>query len=199
MASLLYILSVLNRTVAPIVMAIATLAALGVIMGLIARFTLPRRSAPMHWLVALFGLSIGMAFLGWLSRGSLGMNLIGRTPPDPDWFGLIRYVCSAAVAWVAVRAWTEQPAGAPSIPAPRRKRTSLRGTSLKEAKPGRIGRRKRAKIHLATAVEHRCPFCLEIVEDKDPRGIKECSTCHARHHADCWAVTGTCQVPHHNS
>jgi hypothetical protein len=22
--------------------------------------------------------------------------------------------------------------------------------------------------------------------------------CHTRHHADCWSVTGVCQVPHQN-
>lgn len=53
-----------------------------------------------------------------------------------------------------------------------------------------------SEIHLLGDVEHRCPFCLEIVEKNDPRGVKICPICHTRHHADCWAVTGTCQVPH---
>jgi hypothetical protein len=53
-----------------------------------------------------------------------------------------------------------------------------------------------SEIHLLGEVEHRCPFCLEIVEKNDPRGVKICPICHTRHHADCWAVTGTCQVPH---
>jgi len=46
--------------------------------------------------------------------------------------------------------------------------------------------------------EHRCPYCLEIVEENDPRGIEICPICHTYHHADCWAVTGVCQVPHAN-
>jgi hypothetical protein len=26
--------------------------------------------------------------------------------------------------------------------------------------------------------------------------VKVCPICHTHHHADCWEVTGTCQVPH---
>ncbi len=51
-------------------------------------------------------------------------------------------------------------------------------------------------VRFTGSVEHRCPFCLEIVKKKDPRGVKVCPICHTHHHADCWAITGTCQVPH---
>ncbi|MGD0575680.1 MAG: RING finger protein [Anaerolineales bacterium] len=54
-------------------------------------------------------------------------------------------------------------------------------------------------IHLIGAVEHRCPYCLEIVKPGDPRGVVTCPVCHTQHHADCWAVTGMCQVPHHHA
>jgi hypothetical protein len=27
----------------------------------------------------------------------------------------------------------------------------------------------------------------------------ECQICHTLHHADCWAITGTCQVPHYTA
>jgi len=54
-----------------------------------------------------------------------------------------------------------------------------------------------SSIRLVGETEHRCPYCLELVQKKDPRGIVECSICHTLHHADCWAVTGMCQVPHH--
>ncbi len=52
-------------------------------------------------------------------------------------------------------------------------------------------------IHLSNQVEHRCPYCLETVNPNDSRGVIECPICHTLHHADCWAVTGACQVPHH--
>jgi hypothetical protein len=57
-------------------------------------------------------------------------------------------------------------------------------------------KRPHASVRLTGAVEHRCPFCLESVDKKDKRGVKVCPICHTHHHADCWEVTGTCQVPH---
>lgn len=66
------------------------------------------------------------------------------------------------------------------------------------SKPATLKRRPSKKIVLATAEEHRCPYCLELVKPNDPRGVVECSICHTLHHADCWAITGTCQVPHYN-
>lgn len=66
------------------------------------------------------------------------------------------------------------------------------------SKPRRSSRHK-PHVQLALVEEHRCPYCLEPVLRTDPRGVKECEVCHALHHADCWAITGTCQVPHLNS
>jgi len=65
------------------------------------------------------------------------------------------------------------------------------------SRPGRQVRRP--EVQIASTQEHRCPYCLEIVQPQDPRGIVECKICHSLHHADCWAITGTCQVPHLNA
>lgn len=54
-------------------------------------------------------------------------------------------------------------------------------------------------VHLVGEEEHRCPYCLELVDPQDPRGVKICPECRTYHHADCWAVTGACQVPHHHA
>jgi len=59
--------------------------------------------------------------------------------------------------------------------------------------------RHRPQVQLALIEEHRCPYCLEPVLRSDPRGVKECKVCHSLHHADCWQITGSCQVPHLNS
>jgi len=53
-------------------------------------------------------------------------------------------------------------------------------------------------VKLIGVVEHKCPFCLESVVKNDPRGLKICSSCKTWHHADCWDMTGECQVPHQN-
>jgi hypothetical protein len=54
----------------------------------------------------------------------------------------------------------------------------------------------RPKLVLSSDEEHRCPYCLELIDPDDQRGVVECEICHTLHHADCWAITGTCQVPH---
>ena len=82
-----------------------------------------------------------------------------------------------------------------------------RSTVLKEPKKARDQvvrpkrRRSRRKPHIQFALveEHRCPYCLDSVTHNDARGVKECEVCHTLHHADCWAITGTCQVPHLNT
>ena len=63
----------------------------------------------------------------------------------------------------------------------------------------RKSRLRRPHVQLAVVEEHRCPYCLEPVSRTDPRGVKECEVCHTLHHADCWAITGMCQVPHLNT
>jgi hypothetical protein len=198
-ASAFSILFVLNRSVDPIVFSIASAAGLGLFLGWISRLSLPHRSTAIRWLVTLFGLSIGMTFLGWLTWGSLGMDLIDRTAQDPYWEGIFRLACGAVISLLTVRAWTGRAASyAGTLPRLRR-RARVKKTTPTIAKP-RVWkfRRRRPKLHLTAQVEHRCPYCLEIVEPNDARGTKECPICHAVHHADCWAVTGMCQVPHHN-
>jgi hypothetical protein len=80
---------------------------------------------------------------------------------------------------------------------------SAKGASTKTSRPrttrtaGRATRRAaRRAIRFTGSEEARCPYCLEPVRPNDPRGSKVCPVCHTRHHADCWAVTGVCQMPH---
>lgn len=66
-------------------------------------------------------------------------------------------------------------------------------------KPKRRRSRRKPQIQFAIVEEHRCPYCLDAVTRTDPRGVEECKVCHTLHHADCWAITGVCQVPHLNN
>lgn len=90
----------------------------------------------------------------------------------------------------------------PSPQARLRSNTRPRVKRIKEPvvrpKKKRLLQRK-PTIQLALVEEHRCPYCLDPVVRKDPRGVKECEVCHTLHHADCWAITGVCQVPHLNT
>jgi len=56
--------------------------------------------------------------------------------------------------------------------------------------------KKLQPIRLVGQEEHRCPYCLELVEENDPAGVVVCPICHANHHKSCWDISGTCQVPH---
>ena len=60
----------------------------------------------------------------------------------------------------------------------------------------RLARRKPSPIRFTGSGEDRCPYCLDVVMENDRRGVTTCPVCHTRHHAECWAVTGTCQMPH---
>jgi hypothetical protein len=56
--------------------------------------------------------------------------------------------------------------------------------------------RKSSGVKVIAKAEDRCPYCLDVIEKNDPRGVIVCEICGAPHHADCWEVGGKCQVPH---
>jgi ribosomal protein L37AE/L43A len=76
------------------------------------------------------------------------------------------------------------------------RRLNLRSAAPVVHAPRRGNRRRRPDVQLSRYAEHKCPFCLEDVHRNDARGVEECRICHTLHHADCWQVTGMCQVPH---
>ncbi len=57
----------------------------------------------------------------------------------------------------------------------------------------------RAAIKLVGAEEHRCPYCLELVDETQKDEVVVCPICNTVHHKSCWEITGTCQVPHIHS
>jgi ribosomal protein L37AE/L43A len=65
-----------------------------------------------------------------------------------------------------------------------------------ETKSSSVHFQRKSKVRLSLIEKHLCPYCLEPVVQNDPRGIVECEICHTLHHADCWAIAGSCQVPH---
>jgi hypothetical protein len=66
-------------------------------------------------------------------------------------------------------------------------------TRLITTKPRRF---RRKDVKLLGETEHRCPYCLELVEKNDARGVVICPECKTWHHKDCWDITGSCQVAH---
>jgi hypothetical protein len=60
----------------------------------------------------------------------------------------------------------------------------------------RSHRLRKKDVKLLGETEHRCPYCLELVQKNDSRGIVICPECKTWHHKDCWDITGSCQVAH---
>ncbi|MEN8242319.1 MAG: hypothetical protein ABFS17_10390 [Chloroflexota bacterium] len=86
-----------------------------------------------------------------------------------------------------------------------RERISLKGNKKSKRRVSKIRTRRstlllnrQQPVKFVGAEEHRCPYCLETVAYNDPRGVEICPVCQTHHHADCWEVTGVCQVPHAN-
>jgi ribosomal protein L37AE/L43A len=107
--------------------------------------------------------------------------------------------------------WTSRPKGNGRLKLSGRARAQERSMPEVEkvivARPAKSGGAKRSRkssqrkpeLQFSVYEEHRCPYCLEEVKRNDPRGVKECDICHTLHHADCWNITGICQIPHLNS
>jgi ribosomal protein L37AE/L43A len=60
----------------------------------------------------------------------------------------------------------------------------------------RTHRLRKKDVKLLGETEHRCPYCLELVQKNDSRGVVICPECKTWHHKDCWDITGSCQVAH---
>ena len=93
------------------------------------------------------------------------------------------------------------------IAAPKKKTAPVKAVRAARPKAKAAARltlpRKRSAHHdndvkLKGEEEHRCPYCLDLVQKHDARGVVVCPECGTWHHKDCWDVTGSCQVAHRN-
>ncbi len=213
-----------NVSIQPWALSLATAAGQGLLSGLYARVSLRDHSLALRFLVGLASTALALIVLGWMTWG-LGGITPGRSPANsPDWLGLIQLGLGALAVALAQESWRQgrgrEPArDVPSAsgvtaPPPARRAATVppdardrapnrprRGPAL-FATIGAAWRRlwgsDRVKVRLGHVAENRCPYCLDPISRRDPRGIVVCPICHTPHHADCWAVTGMCQVPHHN-
>lgn len=150
--------------------------------------------------------------LAQLAAGLLSASLAvfawsGRKPAKPA--PSPRPRPAAASSRSARRPIQLKPSAVPAVRSLGRRRTDTqpllrlpeRGLKIKarsrSAKRHRV-RSAHAGIQINTQEQHRCPYCLETVDPQEPGGVRVCSICHTVHHADCWDVTGTCQVPHYH-
>ncbi len=86
--------------------------------------------------------------------------------------------------------------------APTRSRRRRAAPTARRSRERRIPKRRATTddgFRVIEVVEDRCPYCLDVIKKDDPRGVTVCEVCGTPHHADCWAITGKCQVPHLNT
>jgi hypothetical protein len=130
---------------------------------------------------------------------------VAREEADARWRGSVMgRSMSRASEWLErARAWSLRDEVTAVQAAPSQSFVSrVRNRFSKPPTVSKTPAKKRARlprIRFMGSIEHRCPYCLDVVEPDDPRGIEVCEICHTYHHADCWAVTGMCQVPHHHT
>jgi len=257
----LVFLNDVNQSWLPVVLLLGGSAALGLLVGLAARRSLPHHSNFIRWVVAMGAVTVGLLAAGIASAGRVGLGPLLPLGTQFRWVEVMQLASAGLAAWLAVRAFA-RPAPllseAPPLPGesnwgftyhpaihdtqpirarPRRARPlgaavergagratvaaagTARASTFRPANSLQQGyarlrarleraanwrppfgllpsQRKSSPIRFTGAAEDRCPYCLAIVEEHDRRGVTVCPVCHTRHHAECWAVTGTCQMPH---
>ncbi len=173
------------------------LAVAGLCAWLAISFRRPRPARPslrQRWQAARDGIQMRWAHISPIQVWQRRHPGVQATPPRAE-------VSTSRLtsAGIASRSRTSLRSRASTSPAKPQARAKVpkRG-SLKATRPSiRAARRAKARaIRFTGAEESRCPYCLDLVRPNDPRGSRICPVCHTRHHADCWAVTGVCQMPH---
>jgi hypothetical protein len=195
-----------------------------IVMGLIAgssvRWILRKQTVFLRVATILAFLIGGLELLGWFTGWQVGLSPLKSGLASADWYSLGQLLLGTGTALLALYAWTQSTPtvfGPVSVPKsvkrlprtrqqpvkhPRRAaRPEVRSTPTTVAAQSIEPKRKRVthrkpRLQLSEEEEHRCPYCLELIDPDDPRGTVECKICHTLHHADCWAITGACQVPH---
>jgi low affinity Fe/Cu permease len=150
----------------------------------------------------------------WVEMGQLAIGCLGaivgglarrRTSPAEVALAPQR-VRETAAPVRRTRRRRRQPAATPQRTARQPRRAARvrqrRALSLPQLKlPTRTRRRplpvrKSSGVKVIAKAEERCPYCLDVIEKGDPRGVVVCEICGTPHHADCWEAGGKCQVPH---
>jgi hypothetical protein len=197
-------------------------AAMGLVAGVSSRWVLRKQTQFLRIVTTLAFLVGGLEMLGWFTGWQIGFGPLKLGLPGVDWSSLGQLLLAAGVSLLTLYAWT-QPTSLPVQPLPAPKPALLPSRPRPELPKRRRPARRRSKpksaphpaphvgledkpaiqhkpqLQLSAEEEHRCPYCLELIDVDDPRGTVECKICHTLHHADCWAITGACQVPHYTA
>lgn len=105
-ALVLFMLFLVNRTVTPLVLKYALVAAVGLGASFNARRILAERNFTFRLLTSAFAIFIAFGVLNVFSQGFIGLNLLSAYPPITEWDGPISFLTAVAFAWLALRGWS---------------------------------------------------------------------------------------------
>ncbi len=150
--------------------------------------------------IAAFFENVGHGFL-WLPLQVVGAI---ASIPRRAWDGLLLLVSpfhNVSGRVQSLRMHWSHPA-APTVTRTRLRRQTaapVPGASRRHRAPAARSGNHNEGPRVLSVVEDRCPYCFDVIKRNDPRGVQVCEVCGTPHHADCWAITGKCQVPHLNT
>jgi hypothetical protein len=211
-AALGFLQAIADRfTVPPLAVAVGGAAVMGLLAGQTVRLALRGWSEGLRIAVTL------VALLVWIVEAEVTYAVTMELRPLQYLAGVDNWVemalltigCLGAIVGGVGRRRTEPVrTGAVEVgPVPRRTRRPTRqarerrAISLPKFKlPSLRFRRLKpvnsSQVKVVGRAEDRCPYCLDEVRAKDPRGVVVCEICDTPHHADCWEAGGKCQIPH---
>jgi len=207
---------VVNDTILPWVYTIAAAAGAGIVLGFISRFFFRQFSFPLRLTAAITATLLSLLIMGWLTQGLIGADPTLPAERRPDWGALGLMAIGITTSTLALVAWRKRATPAPAgevlgepQPSAALEKKIKAAPPTKDARPSRnrfggvlrfFQRTQRdAEIRLTGVEKYKCPYCLQPIEARDPRGVVVCPICHTRHHKECWDITGMCQVPHYHT
>jgi hypothetical protein len=220
LALLLVVAGNINETIHPFFYNLAAAGAEGLSLGFLSRLLLRNRSFGLQLAFALVALLTGLFYMGWVSWGFIGIAPLPFPRSQPDRLGLVLVSTGLVGLVLALLAWrtslNKRPAKRParesaSRPHPAEEPIPILVSPVPPPPPPsrnwfvRLRNRlpavhwpriRTTDIRLVGTEEHRCPYCLQPVARRDPRGVTICPDCGTWHHEDCWSITGMCQIPH---
>lgn len=211
-----------NVTFLPITLKLTLLISISFISGILSRYLLSSYEFWIQYTVSILSYLINLWVLYLISGGYIGINISERITYTSILDEMGQVILGAFVSWKTLTSWNPKiqssasKVGSEEKPAKKKikvkkptsnidiknektintKLTNKKQKNKKVFFRGRFLKKTSKIVQLSENIEHNCPYCLETVLTNDIRGIKKCKVCKTLHHADCWEVTGLCQVPH---
>jgi hypothetical protein len=205
--------------VPPLAIALVGAAIMGLLAGVTALVTLQGWTEALRIQIALLILLVWLIAVESTYADWMGLRRLDYLANADNWaeLGLLAVSCMGIIVSglgrrsIPVDIAPEPQRRREPAPQPKRRSGTARKSKIKQKKgqaislptPKRSILKRRSGpveengVKVTGAAEERCPYCLDIIEDKDARGVVVCEICGSPHHADCWeAAGGMCQVPH---